>query len=355
MQILIIGAGPVGSILANCLADQGLDITITDKVAPTTAIDDGRTSAISRGSYEFLHGVGLGEVFQSATPIKQIRVSDHKSSDLVNFEDSLPLGYIIKNHDLRQFLYNKISGKTNIKWETTCQYDLCIAADGRNSATRDKAGIRTQSWSYEQTAFVSVVEHTLPHNNVAFEHFTPIGPIAFLPMAGNCSSLVWSVNNNLAPDLAKLSNQQFCQALKSRFDHLGDLHLTKLWQYPLSAQYAEKYYAERIALAGDAAHAIHPVAGQGLNLGIRDCQALNDLIHKQINLGLDIGSQIMLEKYQKQRLFDNAVMLGVTDTLVKGYSNKNPLLGFMRRRAMNLANSTSPLKNFMIKHATGTL
>lgn len=357
MKILIIGAGPIGSILANCLADHGLDVLIFDKVGPTAAIDDGRTSAISRGSFNFLTSIGLGAIFQNAAPINQIRVSDHNSHNFVHFEDNAPMGYIIKNQEFRQFLYEQINSKPNIKWldQTTQQHDLCIAADGRNSETRDKAGIRTQTWDYEQTAFVSVVEHSLPHNNIAFEHFTPTGPLAFLPMAGNCSSLVWSANNKTARDLERLSAQDFCQALQSRFEFLGDLQLTKLWKYPLSAQYAEKYFAERLALVGDAAHAIHPVAGQGLNLGIRDCQALNDLVREQMNLGLDIGSQIMLEKYQKQRMFDNAVMLGLTDALVKGYSNSNPLLRFLRQGVMSVANSVSPLKEFMVKHATGTL
>lgn len=357
MTVLIIGAGPIGSILANCLADQGLEVLIFDKVTPTTVVDDGRTSAISRGSFNFLSSIGLGAIFQNAEPINQIKVSDQNSDDVVNFKDDAPMGYIIKNQELRQFLFEQMKGKPNIKWleRATQNYNLCVAADGRNSETRNKAGIRTQSWSYEQTAFVSVAEHSAPHNNVAFEHFTPTGPIAFLPMAGNCSSLVWSVNNNLAPALEALSHQEFCQELQARFIYLGNLQITKLWKYPLHAQYAEKYFANRLVLVGDAAHAIHPVAGQGLNLGIRDCQALNDLIRTQLSLGLDVGSQLLLEKYQKQRLFDNAVMLGMTDTMVKGFSNNNPLLSFLRRRAMNVADSVSPLKEFMIRHATGTI
>ena len=385
MKLLIVGSGPIGSILANCLAEHDLDIVVVDKVSPAeslTAEYDGRTSAISRGSFNFLNSVGLGQLLiDEGAPINQIHVSDQKSHNFVDFDakyDGAPMGYIIENRNFRQYLYDHISHKPNVKLIAPAtvedlqfnnngvtaningekyRFDLCIAADGRNSITRDTAGITTQSWPYDQTAFVSVIEHTLPHDNIAFEHFTTSGPIAFLPMNGNKSSLVWSINNIAADDLDSLTNEEFCEVLQSRFgNYLGDLKITnRLWKYPLSAQYAKSYFATRLALAGDAAHSIHPVAGQGLNLGIRDCETLNQLIKDQINLGLDIGSKVMLEKYQKQRMFDNATMLGITDTLVNAYSNSNPILGFIRSQALGVANAIPPLKKLMMKHATGTL
>ena len=378
MNILIIGSGPVGGILASCLSDLGLRVVLVDKVDPAVSLAeefDGRTSAIAKGSLDYLASIGLSDIFKThAEPIKQIRVSELDSHNFTHFDSPTPMGYIIENRDLRQYLYDNISSRDNIEWLApatvedlqtntaringkTYQFDLCIAADGRNSVTREHAGIKTHGWSYDQTAFVGVIEHSLPHNNIAFEHFTPSGPIAFLPMQNNRSSLVWSVASNVAPDVAGLSNEDFCSILQERFgNYLGHLKIAnRLWQYPLSAQYATSYYAPRLALAGDAAHTIHPVAGQGLNLGIRDCEVLSKLIAKQISLGLDIGSTIMLEQYQKQRMFDNASMLTICDSLVKGYSNNNPILNFIRGKALTIANTLPPLRDLMVKHATGTI
>ena len=256
-----------------------------------------------------------------------------------------PLGFIVENQAIRAALLARAGALAALRHlapasvealETTAggidarladgrclRARLAVAADGANSGLRAAAGIETVRWSYEQTGIVCTVEHERPHRGIAHERFLPAGPFAILPMTGNRSSLVWTERAALAPALMEASPAVFARELGTRFgDFLGALEPTgPRWSYPLNLTHAKRYVAPRLALAGDAAHAIHPLAGQGFNLGIRDAAMLAELVVDRARLGLDIGDDDVLVHYQRRRRFDSVVLIGVTDGLNRLFSN----------------------------------
>jgi len=232
-----------------------------------------------------------------------------------------------------------------------------VGADGKNSFCRSNAGIGVKGWDYGQTAIVCTIGHTQPHNGLALEHFLPGGPFAVLPMNGNRSSIVWAEKEARIAHYMALSDKAFIAELKERMgDWLGDVHLIgNRFSYPLSLQHAERYTAARLALVGDAAHAIHPVAGQGFNMGVRDVAALAEAIVDYARLGLDVGSAPVLERYARWRRADNLSMMAGTDGLVRLFSNDIRPIKRARQLGLAAVEKLPPLKRFFMRHAMGTV
>ncbi len=232
---------------------------------------------------------------------------------------------------------------------------LLVAADGARSGVREQAGIATHGWSYGQSAIVTTVAHERAHNGRAEEHFLPAGPFAILPLKGNRSSLVWTETDAEAARIVALPDDEFHAELERRFGlHLGDIGVVGAKRaYPLGLFIARSFVADRIALVGDAAHVIHPIAGQGLNMGLRDVAALAEAIVDAARLGLDIGGADVLERYQRWRRFDTMAMGVATDGLNRLFSNESDVLRLMRDVGLGLVDRMPALKSFFIREAAG--
>ncbi len=387
INTLIIGAGPVGATLALALAQAGLKSVIVDPCEPAQVLEkgfDGRTLAISHGSHLVFKALGIWEEMLSfAEPIKKIHISQANHIGYVHYDEkdsnNLAMGYIIETRYLRQILFKSIFSNPLIechipgqvqnlkchsffqeavlKQQTTLRTPLVVAADGRNSTTRQEVGLKAHDWSYHQLALVGVLKTEYLHENIAFEHFLPTGPLALLPMQNNLCSFVWSVKKDYGEHLLTLSEQEFSQQLQTAFgDYLGKLELiSQCWSYPLSGVFVPQLIAERLALVGDAAHVIHPVAGQGLNLGFRDAVTLAEVVVDAARVGIDIGSAQILERYQRWRRSDIVTLTGVTDLLIRSFSNDSKALGNLRMIGLRLANRLPVLKRLMTHHAMGLL
>jgi 2-octaprenyl-6-methoxyphenol hydroxylase len=245
---------------------------------------------------------------------------------------------------------------------------LVAAADGQNSPLRRAAGIRTVEWRYRQTGIVTTVAHERPHGGIAVEHFLPAGPFAILPMTDEPSadaahagrgrsSIVWTEHADLAPRLLALPDTEFAAELRARFgDFLGAIEpVGPRWSYPLALMQAERCVARRLALIGEAAHVIHPIAGQGLNIGIRDIAALAEIIIDARRLGLDIGDPALLERYERWRRSDALMLAAVTDGLNRLFSNTIPPVRLARDFGLAVVNRLPPLKRLLMQHAMGVL
>ena len=388
VELLIAGGGLNGLLLGVACAGAGLAVAIVDPQDPTTLLADdfdGRSSAIGYGSHKVFEAIGLWpEIASDAEPIREIRVADDDSPLFLHYDHrelatGVPLGYIVENRILRRALINRVGSIPNLLFLAPLAVDsvstspfgataalsdgrqlrarLVAGADGRKSPLRRAAGIQTVEWRYPQTGIVTTVQHQRPHNGVAVEHFLPAGPFAILPMTGNRSSIVWTERVELAPRLVDLSDVVFAADLAARFgDFLGTVEpIGPRWTYPLALLLAEGYVATRLALIGEAAHAIHPIAGQGLNLGIRDVAALAELVIDARRLGLDIGDEAVLVRYQQWRRFDALALTAVTDSLNRLFSNS--LLPVQLARDVGLAavNRFPPLKRLLMRDAMGIL
>lgn len=391
-DVVIVGGGLVGTTLGCALAGAGLSIAVIDREDPAIPIAagyDGRASAISLGSARVLAGIGLwAELETAASPIWDIRVVDGNVIDgisplFLHYDHhdvgDDPFGYIVENRMTRLALRtlsarlatldviapaevaglnrDVVSATVSLKDGRTLRAPLCIAADGKFSAMRDHIGIRTTGWSYDQTSIVCTVKHAEPHGGVAVELFLPGGPFAMLPMTGDRSNIVWSEKSALAKAYMALDDDAFLGELESRFgDWLGDITLAgPRFSYPLSLLHAETYVDDRFALIGDAAHAIHPIAGQGLNMGLRDVAAMAEVLVDAARLGLDLGAPGVLSRYQGWRRFDNVVLAAVTDGLTRLFSNDIPPLRAIRDIGLAAVNKAPPVKRLLMRHAMGTL
>jgi 2-octaprenyl-6-methoxyphenol hydroxylase len=234
---------------------------------------------------------------------------------------------------------------------------LVIAADGRNSPLRKAAGIRSIGWSYHQTAIVTTVEHEMPHDGLAHELFLPSGPFAILPMTGNRSSIVWTERDELAPHFLKMGADDFTAEIAKRFgDHWGAINpMGPRWSYPLSLHLARTYVKPRLALIGDAAHGMHPIAGQGLNLGLRDVAAMAEVLIQGARLGLDPGDMTLLRRYENWRRTDNVTLLASTDILNRLFSTDIAPIRFARDLGLGLVGQIGPLKRIFMRHAMGDI
>jgi 2-octaprenyl-6-methoxyphenol hydroxylase len=388
VELLIAGGGLNGLLLGVACAEAGLGVAVVDRQDPATMLGeafDGRASAIAYGSKLVLDGVGLWPgIAAEAEPIREIRVADDESPLFLHYEHrdlgaDDPLGYIVENRVLRRALFerarrlpmlrllapqtvdgvvrNDAAAVATLGDGSRLRARLVAAADGKDSPLRKAAGIRAVEWRYTQTGIVSTVAHERPHAGIAVEHFLPAGPFAILPMTGNRSSIVWTENAALTPHLVRLPESEFAAELRARFgDFLGAIEpVGPRWGYPLGLMQAERYIARRLALIGEAAHVIHPIAGQGLNVGIRDVAALAEAVIDARRLGLDIGADRVLERYQRWRRLDAVLLAGVTDGLNRLFSNTIPPVRLARDLGLAAVNRLPPLKRLLMQHAMGTL
>ncbi len=385
VDVVIAGGGLVGLTLGAALAGAEIETAVVDGTPPAAMKDaafDGRVSSIALGSRRVLDGIGVWPALtDDAQPILEIRVSDGDAPLFLHYDHetvgSDPLGYIVENRSIRAALLERAAALAALRHLAPASVEalepagsgvearladgrcvrarLAVAADGANSGLRSAAGIETVRWSYEQTGIVCTVLHGRPHRGIAHERFLPAGPFAILPMTGDRSSLVWTERAALAPSLMEASSEVFARELGARFgDFLGGLEPTgPRWSYPLRLTHAKRYVAPRLALAGDAAHAIHPLAGQGFNLGIRDAAVLAELVVDRARLGLDIGGDDVLTHYQRRRRFDSVVLMGVTDGLNRLFSNDNQGLRLVRDVGLAAVNEMPPVKRFFMRHAMG--
>ena len=386
-EVLVVGAGMVGLTLACALAGAGVEVVVVDRADPAALTDagfDGRVSSIAHGSQRALAALGLWDgLAEHAQPILEIRVADGDSPLFLHYDHrdlgAAPLGYICENRRIRQALFAAAAGLDRLRMLAPCgsarlvrergavearlegggavRARLAVAADGRDSALRREAGIAVTTWRYPQVGIVCTVAHERPHRGIAHERFLPAGPFAILPMTGNRSSLVWTERSDLAPAMMALDEAEFGSEVALRFgDFLGRLDVVgPRWSYPLALVHAERYADRRLALVGDAAHAIHPIAGQGLNLGLRDAAALAEVLIDARRLGLDIGSAGVLERYQRWRRFDSLVLMAVTDGLNRLFSNDLAPVRLARRLGLAAVDRAGPLKRLFMRHAMGTL
>ena len=386
-DLLIVGGGLVGLSLALSVARAGLRVLVIDRDTPQNSASplfDGRVSSVAAGSVNMFKALDVWpKVSDGAQPIYQIRVSDRDAPRFLQYDsgdlDGAPMGYIVENRLLRQALHAAVKAEQRIIWRTATSLELLdrgsyratallsdgtwvdaplvVAADGRGSIVRANAGINVISKEYRQTGIVCTVAHELSHKGIAHERFLRGGPFAILPMKGRKSSLVWTEKTELAVELVKLDRQVFLDELSWRFGNfLGDLRLeSPVWSYPLRLTMARSLKANRIALVGDAAHAIHPIAGQGLNLGLRDAAVLAEVLSDALSLGLDIGDQETLARYSRWRQFDGLTMVAVTDGLNRLFSHDSALLQGARDIGLTAVNRSVILKSLFQRHAMGLL
>ncbi len=388
-EVIIGGGGMVGLTLALALAQGGLTVAIADPVPAATATGaafDGRVSALSYSSVRMLEALGVWAALASdAQPIHDILITDsalgRTPSPLSLHFDSReigePMGQIAENRHIRAALFAAVDRAKDVTFISPAALTaldvqggkvvaslsngrkitakLAIAADGRESPMREEMGLKTIAWSYPQTGIVATVEHERPHNGVAYEHFLPSGPFAILPMTRNRSSLVWTEREDLAPAMMALDSNAFDAEIATRFGaHLGATKAVgPRWSYPLKFHLARGFVKPRFALAGDAAHGIHPIAGQGLNLGFKDAAALAECALDAARLGLDIGALDTLSRYERWRRFDSVTLAASTDALNRLFSNDIAPLRIARDLGIGAVDAIAPLRRFFMRHAGG--
>jgi 2-octaprenyl-6-methoxyphenol hydroxylase len=392
-DIIIGGGGSIGLACALSLVHTNrknpLSVLILDRGKALDKIDhnfDGRNIALNNASIRLLDNIGRWvHIKDNCQPISDIIVSDGTlkygaSENPIHFDandiNEGSFGHFALNPNIHQTLINAIKSEPNI---TLCyeahitniqhndesvtvtdhnnvsyQASLLIAADGKNSFIRNHHNIDVTQKEYGQTAIVLAVSHEKPHHGIAQEFFLPTGPFAILPLTGNQTSLVWVQNHKMAKALLNAPSDVFAYELQRRFgDYLGALTITsKKFSYPLIRQIAKQITAPRTVFIGDAAHIIHPIAGQGFNLGLRDVGFLCDLVAQHHYAGLDIGGQVLLSAYEKSRKNDIQLLGNVTNAINGLFSNDYMLLQQSRRFGLNIVNQIPPLRNFFSKGAS---
>jgi 2-octaprenyl-6-methoxyphenol hydroxylase len=398
-DVFIAGGGMAGLTLALALDQAGLDVTVADVQAPSTTLAqhfDGRAFAIAFASFRMWKALGLGPDLEPvAQPIEQILVTDGRPMGGVrpggpsllhlHFDreeispgpDGEPLGYMLENRYIRLALDKAVRERSRVRVIApmgvaqmaadgagatvrlndgrTVRAGLVIGCDGRNSLMRRQAGIRTVGWPYPVTAIVCTVAHEKSHGGTAHEFFLPEGPFAILPLVGNRANVVWMEKHAVSRALLAMPEADFLAELKRRFgDFLGEVRLEgPRFGYPLSLQIAERMIAPRLALAGDSAHGVHPIAGQGLNMGLKDVAALAEVIADAAGLGLDLGDKHVLERYQRWRRLDNVAMGIATDVFDRLFSNDFGPLRVARGLGLALVNRVGPARRFFMTYAGG--
>ncbi len=390
-DIVIAGGGLNGPALALALAQGGFRVTVVDtRPAPDRAEAgfDGRAYALAIASTRLLAAIGVwGAVADKAQPILEIKASDGRAGEgaapfFLHFDHSEiedgPMGHLLED----RFLYaaflqamQAASGVTLLSGETVVAQEvsptgvsvtlasgkvltagLLVGCDGRGSGVAARAGIKRVGWGYGQTALVTAIAHERDHGGVAQQFFMPSGPLAILPLkGGHHSSIVWSEDAETAAAIQALPDDQYLEALRPRFgDFLGEISLAGArFTYPLSLSLAERFVAPRVALVGDAAHGVHPIAGQGLNLGLRDVAALAEVLILARRRGEEPGSPVALEEYQRWRRFDaTALALGM-DTVNRIFSTDNPILRLGRDLGMGIVGAMPGLRRGFIRQAAG--
>ena len=389
-DILIVGGGLNGATLALALASAGLRVTLIEAhplARLRSAAFDGRSYAVALGSQRLLGALGLWtSLAAQAQPILAIRASDGRAGagpsplfldfDHAEIEEG-PMGYMVEDRHLRLALLDAVAATpaiTHLTGETvvsqtaapagvsvrlesgqTLQGRLLVGADGSASGTARRAGIRRTGWSYRQSALVCAIEHEKPHGGVAHQYFMPEGPLAILPLTGNRCSIVWTERTAQAAAIQAMTDPDYLAVLRPRFgDFLGQIALTGArYSYPLTLSLAQTLAAPRLALIGDAAHALHPIAGQGLNLGLRDVAALAEVVSQANRRGEDIGAPAVLTRYLEWRRFDVAALAVATDSFNRLFSNDNPVLRLARDLGLGAVNALPALRRRFIREAAG--
>jgi 2-octaprenyl-6-methoxyphenol hydroxylase len=396
-DVIIAGAGLAGATFALAAAQGGLRVVLVDpqpfdaQLAPTF---DGRSTAIAFSTFRMLDALGVGTALRPhACRMDRILVTDGRrpgaatrsqSPAFLRFDadeigdrtDGEPLGYLVENRRIRLALSEAVTAagievrapasvvkvevdaalsRVTLADGAVIEAPLVVAAEGRASTVRKAAGIETVGWGYEQSGVVATVSLGRDHGNVAHEYFLPSGPFAILPLTGRRASLVWTESTRRGEALQAASDEAFLSHLMRRFgDFLGDVTvLGPRFVYPLSLQLAEQLTAPRTALIGDAAHAVHPVAGQGLNMGLKDAAALAEVLVDALRLGEDIGSETVLDRYARWRRFDNAALTAGFDGFVRLFSNDIAPLRLARTLGMAAVNRIAPLRRAFMHEAGG--
>jgi 2-octaprenyl-6-methoxyphenol hydroxylase len=389
-DVLIVGGGLNGPALALALAQGGLRSIVLDartREARTEADFDGRAYALALSSRRMLAALGLwARLAPHAQAIEEIKISDGRAGEgaarfFLHFDhdeiDDGPMGHFLEDRFLRIALLDALDASPLVEHRAATSVTgqaaapgavtialadggalrapLLVGCDGRGSQVAARAGIRRRGWDYGQTSLVCAVEHERPHRAIAHQFFMPAGPLAILPLPGDRSSIVWTESRDRAAAIEALDDAGYLAELRPRFgDFLGDICLTGArYSYPLALSLADRFAAERVALAGDAAHGIHPLAGQGLNLGLRDVAALAEVLVAAHRRGQDIGAADVLAVYARWRRFDTAMLAAATDGLNRLFSNDNPVLRLGRDLGLGLVNRLPALRRALIREAAG--
>jgi len=388
-DIIIVGSGIVGSVTALALAKKtSLKIALLEAQEISSAWQsthyDHRVSAISLVSKRILQNVAVWDDIQAKriTPYTHMHVWDEGGTGKIDFDgldiQEEVLGYIIEDSVTRTSLLQKISQTSSIDFihpvkltslqkkmhsiELTTADNhifsakLLIAADGANSWVRAQTHVELKSWDYEQTAIVATVKTTLPHQQTAWQRFLVTGPLAFLPLAdANQCSIVWSATHGYAHELLTLSDDVFCEKLSTAFEKkLGNVvGVSKRYHFPLRMRHAKKYVQDRVALIGDAAHTIHPLAGQGVNLGLLDAANLVETVVTAVNKRRDFSSLATLRRYERARKSDNLIMLASVDLLKQLFSNQNRVVKNLRNGGLSLTDRFVVIKKLFAHYASG--
>ena len=388
-DLLILGGGLVGMTLALAAASKGISSHLVDRADPASLTAegfDGRASAISTASWRLFRKIGLEDVLEPrGCDIASIAVVDQMKPGQLDFRPEPhegTLGRMFANRQLRLALHEAAAKEPLISWHapvdavardrgefgvsatlgdgTVLKAALMVGAEGRGSPSREDAGLKMASWDYSHRAIIAGLDHTKPHDNVAWEIFYPEGPFALLPMLDgpdgtHRSALVWTVDEKDAAGVLKLSARAFLAEIRKRMgDLLGELTLNSgRSSYPLGFQHTARIVDDRLALVGDSAHGMHPIAGQGLNLGLRDVGALVEVLDEALRLGLDLGDAQVLTKYEEWRALDSLMVMGATDSLTRLFGVPGKAASALRRFGMAGVQRSSWLKRFFMDEARG--
>ena len=378
-EVLVAGAGLTGLTAATAFASAGIDCRIVDPAAGGPR-SDARTTAVTCGSQRLYATLGVWRGLRGRTqPIRRIRVAEGDVPLFLHFEcDDLgegPVGHIVRNDDLAGALRARLETlgvvpaagavegfeerpgwvRTRLSDGSAIDSRILVGADGRASPVRDLAGIGRRTRAYRQTAMVCTVRHTEPHHGTAVERFFPAGPFAVLPMRGRRSAVVWTEPRRVAAGLMRLPAPDFQAELAARFDGMfGTPTVADAPKaFPLSLVLARRHVRGRVVLVGDAAHALHPIAGQGFNLGLRGVALLAELAADHVRLGLEPGDPRALAEYARRRRLDTATLVAVTDGVNRLFSNGLPGIGVVRALGLGMVNALPPAKQALMRQAMG--
>ena len=389
-DIIIVGGGLNGSLMAIAAANIGFSTIVLDSKDNEASAKnrfDGRSYALALSSVRLLKNLDIFEdIIDKSQPILDIKILDGKlvqgpSQFSLHFDNNEihdgPMGQMVEDRFIRKALFTKISKNEQINYKFNSKVTehknqsgyisvkldngkklntkLLIGADGRNSELASRADIKKSGWKYNQSALVCAIEHEADHNGVAWQYFMPSGPLAVLPMTGKRSCIVWTEQNANAKAINLFDETRYTKILAARlgnflgkFKIIGDRHT-----YPLELSIADRFIDERLALIGDAAHSVHPIAGQGLNAGFKDIAVLAHIIQDAHHRGEDLGSLGVLKRYEEWRRFDSAQLAYSTDLFNKLFSNENEALRLARNIGLKLLDSIPVAKRNIIKEAAG--
>jgi len=386
---IVIGGGAFAGLALALALRQGLGadvaVIVADPALATRPSRDGRATAIVAACRRLFGALGVwGEIASTAQPILDMVVTDSKLEDATRpvfltfagqVEPGEPFAHMVENRYLIDALVARTEAHgIDLRATAVTSYEaseggvdvtladgsviaasLLVAADGARSRLRERAGIATHGWDYDQSGIVVTVGHERDHHGRAEEHFLPAGPFAILPLTGNRSSLVWTEKRSEAARIVALPEAEYLGELEQRFGlHLGEIKvLDKPRSFPLGYFVARSFIGERLALVGDAAHVIHPIAGQGLNMGLKDIAALAEVVVDAARLGIDLGQADVLERYQRWRRFDTMAMGLATNSLNLLFSNRSTVLRTVRDIGLGLVDRAPPVKEFFIRQAAG--